>query len=80
MNYNMDYNDPIRSGKIACLRGVSRLDNPCDRRTHANTYIHWDNGWLEQSKNKCKGIVVGPSPRDYSGCIATDGDCPACGH
>ena len=75
--YTMDYNDPVRSGKIACLRSVPRSDNPCDRRTSANHFIHWDNGWLEQSKNKCKGIKV--HHRDYSGCIATDGDCPECG-
>ena len=74
--YTMDYNDPIRSGRIANLRGVPRSENPCDKRTSANAFVHWDDGWLEQSKNKCKGVEL--LPRDYTGCIATDGDCPAC--
>ncbi|MCK5016724.1 MAG: hypothetical protein KAS32_06570 [Candidatus Peribacteraceae bacterium] len=49
-NSYMDYNNPVNSGQIAFLKGLSLEDNPCDSRTHANARIHWRNGWLKQSK------------------------------
>ena len=74
----MDYNNPIKSGQIAFLRGIKRGDNPVSRRTNANARLHWDSGWVRQSKIKCRGIELIPG-RDWSGCTQTDGDCPVCG-
>ena len=79
MSY-MDYSNAQsvkKSGQRAFLMGIKREDSPVDRRTHANSAIHWGNGWLRQSKIKCKGIELGC--RNFSGCTQTDGDCPVCG-
>jgi len=53
----MDYNDPIRSGFDASLRGESKSSCPIDPRTHANTIHWWNDGFDagERSK-KCRGI------------------------
>jgi len=72
-----DYKNPIKSGKIAFLRGVKRNENPFICGKHANHFIWWQQGWDKQSKIKCKGIQL--SAGDYSGCTQTDGDCPECG-
>jgi len=73
----MDYDNPKLSGQKAFLRGFERVDNPVSSRTEANARIHWDDGWVKQSKIKCKGIEI--LPGSWSGCTQTGGDCPVCG-
>ena len=71
----MNYNSRMKSGQVAFLRGVKRENNPI---SNANARKHWDNGWLKQSKIRCRGIELIPG-RSWSGCTQTNGDCPICG-
>ncbi len=76
----MDYTNAHsiqKSGQRAFLRGIERSGNPVSRRTNANGFIHWDNGWLKQRSITCKGVEI--SAGEYTGCAQTNGDCPICG-
>lgn len=75
----MDYKDPLASGQRAFLMGLSLGDNPVNRRTGANHWQLWNQGWERQSKIKCKGIALDYYQNKHSGCTQTGGDCPVCG-
>ncbi len=46
----MDYKNPKLEGKLAFVRGLGKSSCQIDRRTHANHYCLWQQGWDEQSK------------------------------
>lgn len=49
------YIDPEGSGVMAFNKGVSNLDCPISRRTHANAACLWDRGWDKANKKSREG-------------------------
>lgn len=51
-DYKMDYNNPMKSGRTAYLRGHKLEDNPCIYRTSASARELWNQGWQKEQTMK----------------------------
>jgi hypothetical protein len=60
------YTNPMQAGRDAFKNGKSIMDNPISKRTHANSALLWDMGYLAESTSEAKSTNLYDKVETYN--------------